>query len=103
MVMLAMARWRREMISGIALGIYGIFYYCLYRAYEAFQWRKLKRLVPNREAPTFGLENVKMAFELLFAPVDPAMGKNLRRMIKANRFALPVIIVTAGVGLMFGI
>jgi len=91
------------MISGVVLGCYGLLYYYLYRAYEAFQWRKFKRLVPDREAPTFGLENIKMIFELLFAPVDPTMGKTLRRMVKANRILFPVVIVAAGAGLLFGI
>ncbi len=91
------------MISSIILGIYGILYFCLYRAYEAFQWRKFKRLVPNREAVTFGLENIKMAFELLFATTEPDMGKGLRRMIKANRFAFPIVIIGGGIGLLFGV
>jgi hypothetical protein len=91
------------MISGVIIGGYGLLYYCLYRAYEAFQWRKFKRLVPDKEAVTFGLENIKMAFELLFVPIDPTMGKTLRRMVKVNRILFPFVIVAGGAGLLFGI
>ncbi|CAL4867224.1 hypothetical protein MMA231_01476 [Asticcacaulis sp. MM231] len=91
------------MISFSVLSVYSLLYYCLYRAYEAFQWRKFKRLVPDREAFTFGLENFKMFFELLFSPIDLTMGKNLRRMVKVNRFAFPIVVIAGVAGMLFGI
>jgi len=90
-------------ISAVVLLIYGVFYYCLYRAYEAFQWRKYRRLVPDSTAPVPGPEHLRMVFEMFVSSLDPTMGKGLRRMLKANRIAFPIVIVIGGAGLLFGI
>jgi hypothetical protein len=90
-------------ISAAALLIYGVFYYCLYRAYEAFQWRRHKRLVPDSFAPIPGPEHVRMVFEMFFASLDTTMGKGLRRMLRINRFIFPIVVIAGVAGLMFGI